>query len=381
MNLAPNGKPSNLTPEQYRLVRTPAFKAWFGDWENDSKNSGKISGITKEPTIWYHSTKSNFISKKGENVFKNPPFFFGIREEISEEIVRIQQQKIKGRLTTKPFFVKYKNPFDITKFNILLDKKLTRIVKNNTLYNSDKEIRSFQIRLGLPNIEKNTWLLTEIKEVQEWIISKGFDSFFVYEDGAKNLAVFNPNQIKLADGTNTTFDSNNPDIRYAEGGGVKETIKLSAKNFFTNYRNINRGFDFGEKSYSTGKPLRVYRDFEDRIILLDGHHRISDKMTECMEQVFGKNLEEKHFLQKKYIKKWLPCVLKLELMEDSSVKNPVDILGAGTPFHYRTSTILLNDDDNVDGIIVLSCPQTVIPVEEIITSLNVIGLNFVSRLL
>lgn len=31
--LAPNGKPSNLTPEQYRQVRTPEFKKWFGDWE------------------------------------------------------------------------------------------------------------------------------------------------------------------------------------------------------------------------------------------------------------------------------------------------------------------------------------------------------------
>ena len=31
--LAPNGKPSNLTPEQWHLVRTPEFKAWFGDWE------------------------------------------------------------------------------------------------------------------------------------------------------------------------------------------------------------------------------------------------------------------------------------------------------------------------------------------------------------
>jgi hypothetical protein len=29
--LAPNGKPSNLTPEQYKLVRTKAFKDWFGD--------------------------------------------------------------------------------------------------------------------------------------------------------------------------------------------------------------------------------------------------------------------------------------------------------------------------------------------------------------
>ena len=28
--LAPNGKPSKLTPEQYKLVRTPEFKACLG---------------------------------------------------------------------------------------------------------------------------------------------------------------------------------------------------------------------------------------------------------------------------------------------------------------------------------------------------------------
>jgi hypothetical protein len=32
------------------------------------------------------------------------------------------------------------------------------------------------------------------------------------------------NQIKLADGTNTTFDSNNADIRYSKGGQIKEFI-------------------------------------------------------------------------------------------------------------------------------------------------------------
>ncbi|MGP1471874.1 MAG: hypothetical protein ACTTJE_09905, partial [Schwartzia sp. (in: firmicutes)] len=30
---APNGQPTNLTEAQWLLVRTPAFKAWFGDWE------------------------------------------------------------------------------------------------------------------------------------------------------------------------------------------------------------------------------------------------------------------------------------------------------------------------------------------------------------
>ena len=30
---APNGVQTNLTEEQWLTVRTPAFKAWFGDWE------------------------------------------------------------------------------------------------------------------------------------------------------------------------------------------------------------------------------------------------------------------------------------------------------------------------------------------------------------
>lgn len=37
--LAPNGKPSNLTAKQYNLVRTPAFKKWFGDFENQYKST------------------------------------------------------------------------------------------------------------------------------------------------------------------------------------------------------------------------------------------------------------------------------------------------------------------------------------------------------
>jgi hypothetical protein len=36
-----------------------------------------------------------------------------------------------------------------------------------------------------------------------------------------NAIAFQPKQIKLADGTNTTFDINNPDIRYKQGGKVK----------------------------------------------------------------------------------------------------------------------------------------------------------------
>ena len=68
MNLAPNGKPSNLKPEQYKLVRTPEFKAWFGDWEkvevcqpyNYSKLEGKQNNMlldeNGEPQVFYHGS-------------------------------------------------------------------------------------------------------------------------------------------------------------------------------------------------------------------------------------------------------------------------------------------------------------------------------------
>ena len=34
---APNGKPTNLTEDQWVTVRTPAFKNWFGDWEREGR--------------------------------------------------------------------------------------------------------------------------------------------------------------------------------------------------------------------------------------------------------------------------------------------------------------------------------------------------------
>lgn len=248
MFLAPNGKKSNLTPEQYKLVRTPEFKAWFGDWENDKENSGKVSGITKEPVVWYHSTKSNFITKKGENIFKNPPFFFGLRKDISEDIVKIQQSQKKGKIYTKPFFVRYKNTFDITKANILNDKKLANIIKKITLVKTDKDLKIFQLKLSLPNSSKNTWSLTETKEMQDYIKENGYDSFFVYEDGAKNLAVFSPEQIKLADGSNTTFDANNPDIRFKKGGRTISQTPAPKKDRIVGSKVNPKGSASSEKS-------------------------------------------------------------------------------------------------------------------------------------
>lgn len=54
---APNGADTNLTPEQWAMVRTKAFKAWFGDWEKDPENASKVVDENGEPMVVYHGTQ------------------------------------------------------------------------------------------------------------------------------------------------------------------------------------------------------------------------------------------------------------------------------------------------------------------------------------
>ena len=61
---APNGEPTNLTEDQWVAVRTPAFKAWFGDWENDPKNASKVVDENGEPLVVYHATREVFDTFK-----------------------------------------------------------------------------------------------------------------------------------------------------------------------------------------------------------------------------------------------------------------------------------------------------------------------------
>lgn len=55
---APNGRPTNLAERQWVQVRTPAFRAWFGDWENDPANASKVVDENGEPLVVYHGTNA-----------------------------------------------------------------------------------------------------------------------------------------------------------------------------------------------------------------------------------------------------------------------------------------------------------------------------------
>ena len=97
--VAPNGKPSNLSPEQYKLVRTPEFKAWFGDWENVRANASKVVDMNGEPLVVWHTTNEDF---------------FVFNKKKSREGFYFSPQKARLEVYNKsklfPFFLNIKNP-------------------------------------------------------------------------------------------------------------------------------------------------------------------------------------------------------------------------------------------------------------------------------
>jgi hypothetical protein len=204
--IAPNGKASNLTPEQYKMVRTPEFKAWFGDWENDPENASKVVDENGEPLVVYHG------SAKGINVFETSigKNYFSPLKYIAED------------------FANYKYGDNAKVYEVFLNIKTPKYFD---------EIDS------------------ELLELEENKSNDGFIVNYVYVDGfneGKQYITFNSNQIKLADGTNTTFDGKNPDIRFDKGGYVSEDVLIE-----NNIGKIDDIYVFSEDD----KPVKSLGEF------------------------------------------------------------------------------------------------------------------------
>lgn len=198
--IAPNGNKTNLTAEQYKLVRTPEFKAWFGDWENDPENASKVVDENGEPLVVYHGTKNEFYEFDTDKQLKGwlgKGFYFSKNKT---------EAKDYGKRLLK-CFLNIKNPFVI----------------QGDIVNDDGTISWGMSREGE--------IATKYGSVNPDDISSTLKEFG--NDGiieGNILSCFYPNQIKLADGTNTTFSTMNQDIRYADGGQISvETILFGVR--------------------------------------------------------------------------------------------------------------------------------------------------------
>ncbi len=160
--LAPNGKKSNLNEIQYKIVRSKAFKKWFGDWEKQPEKSSKILDKNGEPLVVRHGSQYYFHEFKAsdfeyEKDWKYyPTFWFTIDNELAK-------YHTQGQGKVYEAFLNVRNPK----------------IGDSNLYKKEK-----------------------------------FDGYIAIHDkkGIFNAVAISSNQIKLADGTNTRFNKRNPNI-------------------------------------------------------------------------------------------------------------------------------------------------------------------------
>lgn len=274
-NIAPNGRPSNLTPEQYKLVRTSAFIKWFGNWMDDSKNASKVVDENGEPLVVYHGSYHKFThferkrigSKRGNKTYHNGGFYFSDSYLIAESykysggrgLVKNIERLFK-RYEIKYAFLNIKNPEIIEGEGRNWDRAelIYPLDKDDDTEKYFKNCKPSLIKAGLEkeeakefceNIKKENYtgeVYLETDNVARRVFDKGEKDGVIFRniiDTADSLTskepsnifvAFYANQIKLADGTNTTFDSNNSDIRYGKGGKVAEEYVI------TSYSNLKK---------------------------------------------------------------------------------------------------------------------------------------------
>jgi hypothetical protein len=120
------------------------------------------------------------------------------------------------------------------------------------------------------------------------LLNEGFDG--IYWDLAEEFVVYEPTQIKLADGSNTTFDHKNPDIRFQLGG-----IYHGSPYIFEKFSTEKIGTGEGAQAFGWGLYFtdfeEIARDYAAKLsglpnVLIDG--KTLDNQTESQKSVLYK---------------------------------------------------------------------------------------------
>lgn len=225
-HLAPNSEPSNLTHEQWHLVRTPEFKAWFGDWEKSPETASKVVDENGEPLPVYHGQSKFYYSYDENNKWNQYE-----NEKINvfdKSLRRFTHAEIGFYFSDKQTAKEYADNNGYV-YEVFLKIMNPLINKDGVDFNINNKI------LDSRKLDKNDYNLLLVNNID------GLISFFNYGNYTRlnEIVAFEPNQIKLADGTNTTFDSNNPDIRFETGGAVQSS----------QLKNIKESYDFGSEYF------------------------------------------------------------------------------------------------------------------------------------
>lgn len=324
---APNGKPTNLTEQQWLQVRTPSFKAWFGDWENSPKSASKVVDENGEPLVVYHGTPSNY-NEFNEFIVYNEGVFFTANKSTSDRYAGMRGDK--G--TVKAIYLNIKKPKAIRSVGYEFDGFLGADAK---LKKMSKALEDKN-----PGYSRAPYRYKEL--LRENLSNKGFDGLVLDDhswegviENDSQYVVFNPNQIKSATDNIGTFNPENNDIRYSQMGGSQaqqNKLTKALTEFFKNPLSFAKTVADNKYTDNLGKALALL----GRRQLVDIYKKDLPPIKEYSDIVeqMDADSNEKAYEADKLVKEWgkLKDELPLaELMHDATLKgiDPAEAYQAG----------------------------------------------------
>ena len=170
--------------------------------------------------------RSKEISKKEFEEYRQKPFkslvktravsllmddenMFGVSPIAIDYVRNAVRDVLPSAENIVPLFVRAEKPFDYHREEDIADFRdwLKTLDENNParIYLEDE----------MGAIMEGSWERIESPAFQMFLKERGYDSFFVTEGGKKNLAVYDPNQLKSAVGNTGAFSRDSGEIQYA----------------------------------------------------------------------------------------------------------------------------------------------------------------------
>lgn len=306
-----NGKRSELTDEEYKLVRTQEFKTFFGDWElayetGDYEICSKvINEKTKEPLAVFHGTDTMFSEFKTYET--NQLHYFAKKREMANFFATSWKERtdksatdssalkqlnpMKGEFIYRNF-LDIRNPIDFSRFGVEKRpiKDFLKFLEIN--YNiSGFDFLTTASKFGNKFLDREVYAWVIIRTWQDFnTYIKTFtqyDGYVFYEfipdispskrDGLNSASLsfcaFESNQIKLANANK--FNSLVSDIRFEKGG---RTISI-----------VNDGVKFDKSKYKA-----IYGDYDkDGTVNIDDANPLDASKKNKVEQVELKDTFDK----------------------------------------------------------------------------------------
>ena len=256
---------TELDYRQWVQVRTPAFKEWFGDWENDAANASKVvNPKTGEPLVVYHETDNQFTvfdTGRGghqKNDFETPtgiftkssgekiglgniqmPLFANIRNPLAfgdrVEILAFLQRNVPGFSQLHDEFADVDVSFADklaeaeSRDDALLDALLAGVedtgLRGEILDDFDSRSEASKLLNEWDGYSDN--LAQQMKRLfDDYVRQNGYDGMFVERDKGSfgretdALIALMPNQIKSAVSNSGAFSADDDSILYQDARGM-----------------------------------------------------------------------------------------------------------------------------------------------------------------